>query len=83
MDFGVIAFSNTHSAMRTERYLREKFPIQMMPTLRNIAVTCGISVRFRPRDAEGVAAAMRELNLPREDYQIYGVEYDGRIVDLK
>ncbi len=78
MQYVVIAFASTHWAIRTEKHLKTRFPVLMMPTPRSITTACGISVRFAPEYLPGIEAAMDELQIGRELYAIYGIYQDGR-----
>lgn len=82
MEYGVIVFSSTHCAIRTEKALQGQVPIQLMPTLRNIAVTCGISIRFRPADYRTVRSIVESLRMDPQDFSLYGVRHTGEIVDF-
>lgn len=52
--FYVIAFDSTHYAIRTEKKLKEKLKVDMIPTPREISVSCGLSVKFKIEDLETV-----------------------------
>lgn len=75
----MIAFTTSHSALFAERQLQGKFSILLMPSLRSLAATCGISIRFRPADLPAIARELAALALPPDDYTIYGVHHDGII----
>lgn len=44
--FYVIAFDSTHYAIRTEKFLKKSHKVDMIPTPREISVSCGLSVKF-------------------------------------
>ena len=43
-DFYVISFENTHSAMEAQKQLKSRYSITVIPTLREVSQSCGISV---------------------------------------
>lgn len=46
----LLAFNSTNDAMAAENYLSDKIQISIMPTLRKISVSCGISIRIEQSD---------------------------------
>jgi len=52
--FYVIAFDSTHYAIRTEKMLKQKIKVDMIPTPREISVSCGLSVKFSIDDIDKV-----------------------------
>ena len=49
-----------------------------MPVLREISLGCGIAVRFRPEDLEGVRAALAASTLKEGEYAFYAVTGSGK-----
>jgi len=49
-EFNVIAFESTHYAILTEKMLKEKFKVEMIPTPRIITASCGLSLKI-PKDS--------------------------------
>ncbi len=45
-----LTFPSTHDAMTAERALRDQLPLAVMPTLRQISASCGISLRIEEAD---------------------------------
>lgn len=45
-EFYVIVFESTHHAIKTENRLKTKFPIETIPTPREISASCGLSIKF-------------------------------------
>ena len=68
MDYGVITFTSTYGAIYAQKVLKEVAPVQVMPVLREISLGCGIAVRFRPEDLEGVRAALAASTLKEGEY---------------
>lgn len=73
----VIAFGNTHVAVKVQKALDKKgFKIDMMPTLREITAGCGLSIRFAPADLESIKKAVAEMSIEPTLYQYYKVDAD-------
>ncbi len=71
----VIAFGNTHMAIKVQKTLNEKgFSINMMPTLRAITAGCGLSIRFSSEDLTNIQKAVSEINIEPSLHQFYMVE---------
>nr|WP_317324800.1 DUF3343 domain-containing protein [uncultured Flavonifractor sp.] len=77
MDYGVITFTSTYGAIYAQKVLREVAPVQVMPVLREISLGCGIAVRFRPEDLEGVRAALTASDLKEGEFAFYGITGSG------
>lgn len=70
----VLAFENTHEALRAERALRAWLPVAVMPTLRQITASCGISLRAEVRDRRALIAALGAKAVPEGAYRLYRVQ---------
>lgn len=65
-NFYLISFNSTHHAIRTEKLLlNEGFKIMTLPTPREIAASCGLSIRFEKDDIEAIDKIMKENSLER------------------
>ena len=65
-DFYVVSFNSTHHAIRTEKLLlAENLKIMTLPTPREIAASCGLSIKFELEDLEKVNSIMKENSLER------------------
>lgn len=53
-DFVIIAFSSTHQAIHFEKRLISNFAIEMIPTLREVSASCGLSLKFETDDLEAI-----------------------------
>ena len=75
MEYYLITFQSTHDAIVSKQYLGEKLPIVIMPTLREISNSCGISIRVQ----EGHDKMARELmeKGPVREYKIYKIAKDA------
>lgn len=49
------------AALAQRGLLEQNLKVAMMPTPRDISVSCGLSLRFNPQDAELVFATLRTL----------------------
>lgn len=58
----VITFASTHSAMKAERILADLKPI-MMPTLRQISTSCGMSLKIEKKYYERAKLALAEAGI--------------------
>lgn len=64
----------------TQSYLDHYAEITVMPTLREISASCGISIRFPEKELKKVVKAMKKLNLSEQMFQIYEIrEENGTI----
>ncbi len=79
MIYYLLTFANTHSAMLTQSHLERYAPVFMMPTLREISASCGISIRFSPDHREIVLEAMKTLNLSQKMFQLYKIQEENGI----
>ncbi|MEG0894301.1 MAG: DUF3343 domain-containing protein [Oscillospiraceae bacterium] len=52
MVYSVITFANTHSAILSQKLLKDIISFTIMPTLREISNSCGISIRLSYDDIE-------------------------------
>ena len=61
--YGVAAFRSRQQVFRFEQQLRREgiTNIQIVSTPRDVAVGCGLSVRFQMQDAPAVANAVRRM----------------------
>ncbi|MEA4971564.1 MAG: DUF3343 domain-containing protein [Candidatus Metalachnospira sp.] len=46
----LLAFNSTHFAISAETYLSKTIHVTIMPTLRKITASCGISIRIEPEN---------------------------------
>lgn len=60
--FYIIAFDSTHYAINTEKKLMGAAPMMMVPTPREISVSCGLSIKIRDQDLESILEALAEVS---------------------
>ena len=46
----MLTFSTTHAAITAEKELGARLPVAVMPTLRQVSASCGISLRIEEED---------------------------------
>lgn len=65
-DFYIISFNSTHHAIRTEKLLMDAgLTVITLPTPREIAASCGLSIKFDFENLDRVNEIMNENNLER------------------
>lgn len=69
-----LAFDSTHSAVAAEKYLGGKIDVAVMPTLRKITASCGISLRIEECDFEKLKNLLEENEAVKNSCRIYFVE---------
>lgn len=75
-DYYLFAFASTHAAISCQR-LMEGLGAIMMPTLREITASCGISLRVAPERVQVALERMRVSDIPPEQYMLYYVPQSG------
>lgn len=71
--FYVIAFDSTHYAISTEKKLTTSgAPVIMVPTPREISVSCGLSVRIRDENLESVLDALKDIS--KEGMKLFRID---------
>ena len=65
-DFYIISFNSTHHAIRTEKLLLEEgMNVLTLPTPREIAASCGLSIKFEHEDMEKIIEIMNNNDIER------------------
>lgn len=73
MEYYLITFANTNTAMAAQKELKGKLDFHIMPTLREISGSCGISIKIQPSAFEEAKALIRELFPASSLYQFYQI----------
>ena len=55
-----MAFKSTHSAVAAENYLSKIIEVTVMPTLRSISASCGISLRIEEADITRLVRILKD-----------------------
>lgn len=71
MEYYLFAFESTHSAITSKKNLEKELELVMMPTLREITSSCGISLRIDPKDVERAKQLMEQSGIT--GYALYFV----------
>ncbi len=74
---GIAAFRSRQQVLRLEAALKkEGLPVRVISTPREVALGCGLSVRFEMQDAPRVLSAVNRLR-PQNMIGVYDVEKTG------
>ena len=73
----LFAFDSPHAAISAQRLLSGCGAV-VMPTLRSITASCGMSLRLRDEAIEQAKAIMRASGISPALYRLYRVELDGK-----
>ncbi|MGE5627088.1 MAG: DUF3343 domain-containing protein [Solirubrobacterales bacterium] len=78
MNYYLITFKNTHSAISSEKILKEKgIEVVVMPTPTTITKSCGISIKIGLGDFEKVKNLIKESDFePGSIYLKNELEYE-------
>lgn len=76
MEYALLAFVSTHTAMVAQRLLNGHVPFTVMPTLRAITHSCGISLRLAPDEADTARTYLKTGGLTDEQVRYFAV-YPG------
>lgn len=76
MEYYLIAFSNTHTAIAAQKYLEGNLTYQIIPTLREISNSCGISLKITSATYEEIMTCMKQYPINKDMYKIYFVNDD-------
>lgn len=76
-EYGVITFHSTSHALKAEKIMKQKQrEVLIVPTLREISSSCGLSLKFRFESLAIVHNDLLAKGLPMDG--IYAVEVKGR-----
>ena len=70
----LLVFDSTHAALTAERGLASHIPVRVMPTLRQISASCGISLRIGAEDGPTLEQLLREGAVPPGEYRLFLVD---------
>lgn len=74
MEYYLITFSNTHTAIAAQKYLEGNLTYQVMPTLREISNSCGISLKVTTASCKEIMTCMKQCPIEKGMYKIYMVK---------
>lgn len=72
-NYYTMAFDSTHFAVAAEKYLSPHIAVEVMPTLRKITASCGISLRIEEKDIEKLKILIAESKSLAENSTLYHV----------
>lgn len=70
--YGLITFATTSHALKAEKVLQKtQFKFIIIPTLREISASCGLSIKFRLEDQDLLYETLNRERVPVEgSYQV-------------
>lgn len=71
--FYVISFESTHYAIMTEKKLKEKHPVEMIPTPRCITASCGLSLKIEADLLEDVISSLKSFDPDPAMFHLYQI----------
>lgn len=71
MEYYLITFSNTHGAISAQKHLKGRLDFHVMPTLREISGSCGISLKIMNGQPEEIRKHLKSLPFDKTMYQLY------------
>ena len=74
--YWLFAFDSPHAAIAAQRLLATCGAV-VMPTLRSITASCGMSIRIADEQIEQAKARMKHSSIDPALYRLYRVEQDG------
>ncbi len=84
-DFYIISFNSTHHAIRAEKLLVEAgLSVMTLPTPREIAASCGLSIKFEFNDIEVINSIMKDNSIERRGiYHIFKKESKREAIKIQ
>ena len=77
MEYYLITFSSTHAAIAAQKYIEGKINFHVMPTLREISSSCGISLKVESAPYEIIREHMEHFPMGEDMYKIYRITAEG------
>ncbi|MDD4311281.1 MAG: DUF3343 domain-containing protein [Eubacteriales bacterium] len=75
--YWLFAFDSPHAAISAQRLLSSCGAV-VMPTLRSITASCGMSLRLRDEAIEQAKGIMQASSIDPALYRLYRVEQEGK-----
>ena len=75
--YWLFAFDSPHAAIAAQRLLSSCGAV-VMPTLRSITASCGMSLRLKNETIEEAKQIMRASSIDPALYRLYRVEQEGK-----
>lgn len=77
-EYLILAFQTTTDAMQAEQYLKERFPIAVMPVPREISSGCGLAIRFLNPDGNAIKDFLKTAPLNFTLYKMKTQKVNGK-----
>ena len=74
--FYMLSFNSTHDAIHAEKALQPHLPVQVIPTLRQVSQSCGISLRVEAADFPQLRPLLAQGVVEKGSYALYQVGPD-------
>ena len=75
--YWLFAFDSPHAAIQAQRLLSSCGAV-VMPTLRSITASCGMSLRLRDESIDEAKLILRGSSIDPALYRLYRVEQEGK-----
>ena len=62
MEYYLFTFHSSHDAIAAHKKLSDQMEAMIMPTLRQISKSCGISVRIQPEDVDTARRLLTDID---------------------
>lgn len=79
MSYYLVTFSNTHTAIAAQKFLKDRISYYVMPTLREISNSCGISLKIVDASLSSIRSELSKFEVDPQMYTIYQINKDGSI----
>ena len=74
MVYHLLAFDNTHTAIAAQNRLKAVLDFQIMPTLRELTESCGISLLFLNGSSEAIKKAIASSDMDKTMAHLYYID---------
>ena len=74
--FFMLSFHSTHDAIQAEKALKQHLAVQVIPTLRQVSQSCGISLRIEAADYPNLASLLQQQGVASGSSALYHVTPD-------
>lgn len=56
----LLTFESTHQAIHYEKFFKDQFAVELIPTPREISASCGLALQFQKEDYGSMKACLSE-----------------------
>lgn len=75
-NYYILAFNSTHDAICAEKALENRLPVQVIPTLRVVSESCGISLRIEEEHFPILEPLLQAQVIEEGRYALYHISPD-------